>query len=131
VGVHEGRNASQAERDRLARAKVTMPTGAELMTLLDGSKAQLEHLRGLRDRARAAGVSTRSFRYERLDDDHRRVDEARDWLLGDLAADARCAPIHDNVPLKVHSGPVAQHVSNWKKVVETLRGTRYERYLED
>ena len=101
------------------------------MTLLDGSKAQLEHLRGLRDRARAAGVATRAFRYERLDDDHQRVDEARDWLLGDLAADARCAPIHDNVPLKVHSGPPAQHVSNWKKVVETLLGTRYERYLED
>ena len=108
-----------------------MPTGAELLALLDGSKTQLEHLRGLRDRARAAGVSTRSFRYERLDDDHQRVDEARDWLLGDLAADARCAPIHNHVPLKVHTGPVSAHVSNWKKVVETLRGTRYERYLED
>ena len=29
------------------------------------------------------------------------------------------------------AAPVAEHVSNWKKVVETLRGTRYERYLED
>jgi len=32
---------------------------------------------------------------------------------------------------QVHSGSIADHVSNWGDVRDTLRGTRYEKYLDD
>ena len=55
----------------------------------------------------------------------------RRWILGDLAAEARCAPEAKATTLKVHTGSIADHVSNWGDVCDTLRGTRYEKYLDD
>ena len=58
----------------------------------------------------------------------RTIDDMRRWILGDLAAEARCAP-EAKATLKVRTGSVADHVNNWAAVRDTLRGTRYEKYL--
>ena len=47
---------------------------------------------------------------------------------GDLAAETQCAP-EASATLKEHTGSVADHVNNWGAVRDTLRGTRYEKYL--
>ncbi len=66
-----------------------------------------------------------------LDADNAVLDDMRRWILGDLAAEARCAPEAKATTLKVHTGSIADHVSNWGDVCDTLRGTRYEKYLDD
>ena len=73
----------------------------------------------------------RHLTYEELNDDHSKLDDIREWILGDQAADPRCAPDHRNTTLKVHVGPVSGHVANWDAVEETLRGTRYEHLLAE
>ena len=85
----------------------------------------------LQDKAAAAGLPVRHLTYEELNDDHSKLDDIREWLLGDQAADPRCAPDHRNTTLKVHVGPVSSHVANWGAVEETLRGTRYEHLLAE
>ena len=72
-----------------------------------------------------------SRRYEELNDDHSKLDDIREWILGEQASDPRCAPEHRNTTLKVHVGPVSSHVANWEAVEETLRGTRYEHFLSE
>ena len=64
-----------------------------------------------------------------LDADNAVLDDMRRWILGDLAAEARCAPEAKATTLKEHTGSVADHVNNWGAVRDTLRGTRYEKYL--
>ena len=77
----------------------------------------------------AAGIKEKHLKYERLDADNAILDDMRRWILGDLAAEARCAPEAKATTLKVHTGSIADHVSNWGDVRDTLRGTRYEKYL--
>ena len=60
-----------------------------------------------------------------------KLDDIREWILGDQASEPRCAPDHRNTTLKVHVGPVSGHVANWGAVEETLRGTRYEHFLSE
>ena len=105
-----------------------MPAGDELIKLLDDERAVLDELRGLWLRATDFGVLTR-----RVDADNAVLDDMRRWILGDLATEARCAP-EAKAPsppsfAQVHTGSIADHVSNWGDVRDTLRGTRYEKYL--
>ena len=105
-----------------------MPAGDELIKLLDDERAVLDELRGLWLRATDYGVLTR-----RVDADNAVLDDMRRWILGDLATEARCAP-EAKAPsppsfAQVHTGSIADHVSNWGDVRDTLRGTRYEKYL--
>ena len=79
----------------------------------------------------AAGLPVRHLTYEELNDDHSKLDDIREWILGEQASDPRCAPDHRNTTLKVHVGPVSSHVANWEAVEETLRGTRYEHFLSE
>ena len=82
-------------------------------------------------KAAGAGLPVRHLTYEELNDDHSKLDDIREWILGDQASDPRCAPDHRNTTLKVHVGPVSSHVANWEAVEETLRGTRYEHFLSE
>ena len=82
-------------------------------------------------RRRRGALKFDSRRYEELNDDHSKLDDIREWILGDQASEPRCAPDHRNTTLKVHVGPVSGHVANWDAVEETLRGTRYEHLLSE
>lgn len=55
----------------------------------------------------------------------------REWILGALADDPQCTLDRRNTTLKVHTGPVSAHVLNWEAVSDTLRGTRYEQFLNE
>ena len=113
---------TEKQSSRLSH-KIDMPAGDELIKLLDDERAVLDELRGLWHRATDYGVLTR-----RVDADNAVLDDMRRWILGDLAAEARCAP-EAKATLKVRTGSVADHVNNWAAVRDTLRGTRYEKYL--
>ena len=118
---------TEKQSSRLSH-KIDMPAGDELIKLLDDERAVLDELRGLWHRATDYGVLTR-----RVDADNAVLDDMRRWILGDLAAEARCAP-EAKAPsppsfAQVHTGSIADHVSNWGDVRDTLRGTRYEKYL--
>ena len=76
-----------------------------------------------RSTAADAGLPVRHLTYEELNDDHSKLDDIREWILGDQASDPRCAPDHRNTTLKVHVGPVSSHVANWARR-GNLRGTR-------
>ena len=111
--------------------RVELPTGIRLTRELDKERIALENLLNLRDRAAAAGLPVRHLTYEELNDDHSKLDDIREWILGDQASEPRCAPDHRNTTLKVHVGPVSGHVANWDAVEETLWGTRYEHFLSE
>ena len=118
---------TEKQSSRLSH-KIDMPAGDELIKLLDDERAVLDELRGLWLRATDFGVLTR-----RVDADNAVLDDMRRWILGDLATEARCAP-EAKAPsppsfAQVHTGSIADHVSNWGDVRDTLRGTRYEKYL--
>ena len=118
---------TEKQSSRLSH-KIDMPAGDELIKLLDDERAVLDELRGLWHRATDYGVLTR-----RVDADNAVLDDMRRWILGDLATEARCAP-EAKAPsppsfAQVHTGSIADHVSNWGDVRDTLRGTRYEKYL--
>ena len=86
--------------------KMDMPTGDELIKLLDDERAALDELRGLWHRATDYGVLTKRLKYEELDSDHSRLDDVRRWVLGDLAANCP-ANATQSMTLKVHTGSVA------------------------
>ena len=33
--------------------------------------------------------------------------------------------------VKIHSGPLSQHISNWEDVKKALKGTSFESYLKE
>ncbi|XP_075498644.1 uncharacterized protein LOC142537015 [Primulina tabacum] len=115
-GIHKSHVHSRQEADTLAGYKPTINLASLMMDLMQMEKMVLDALNYFR--------STRHvvLYYEDLLKNRTKLVDVQKFLaLPQMELTSR--------QVKIHKGPLSEHVENWDDVKRTLRGTTYESFL--
>ena len=110
--------------------KVKLPTGQELLEKLDRSERENAQLRAIvKDASTQRCVETLTVTYEELvQAESRAIDRLRPFLLGGEACTEKTEESVQSV--QMHTNKTRDYVANWRAVAATLRGSRWEKFLD-
>jgi len=121
--------------EKIRNTLVVLPTGKELIKLLDSTKEKFGKMNEYREQAERAGVVAKNLVYEDMNPE--KFTNTWRWLVKDLnltmspCDETTLLPLNESKSIAIHTAPLRTYVRNWEEVARTLRKTPYRRFIED
>ena len=115
-----------------AHTKLTIPTGKALIDQLTYLETEFAKMDRMRDDALSRGIRTLKVTYEDLvKDKGAGLERVAKFVSAGTGCDAAGFTYTGEEASwhVVHPHPMSSYVADWKDVVSTLRGTRFEKFL--
>ena len=128
--------ANDADASKITNVKLKLPTGDDLVGKLVEYESRFRRMDELLADATTKGIPTMKVTYEHISANHSLFSDVQRFLTEDLKGETcveakreKKAKLDDDLTIRIHPDPPSAYVRNWPDVVDTLKDTKYARFV--